>query len=139
MKSIHYIQQEIIQEFSRFNSDMEMTIFHIIRLGQHLPLMPEGYRTDEYLIKGCQSKVWLAAVVKDNKLNFYADSNTAITKGLISLLIRIFDEQPPGQIMKADLYFMQKNKLERFIGTKRSNGFAAMIQQIKQLAGSFAT
>ena len=131
MASIHQIQNEIIHEFSRLNGDAEMTLCYILKLGQHLPPMPEIYKTNEYIIKGCQSKVWIAATFENDKVYFSADSNTAITKGLISLLIRIFNGQHPEAIINADVYFMQKNCLERFIGTQRSNGFAAMIRQMK--------
>ena len=136
MTSIHQIQDEIIHEFSRLNGDVEMTIGYLLKLGQQLPSMPEIDKTDDHLIRGCQSKVWVTASLENGRVYFSADSNTVITKGLISLLIRIFNGQPPEDIVNADVYFMQKNCLERFIGTHRSNGFAAMISQMKRHARS---
>ena len=116
-----------------------MTVFYIMELGQKLPELPESERTEENIVKGCQSKVWLTATLEDQKLNFRADSNTAITKGLVSLLTRIFNGQRPDDILRADLYFMNRIGMERFIGTQRSNGFAAMIKQMKLYALAFKT
>ena len=131
MVSIHQIQDEIIREFSGFHGDMEMMLCHILKLGQQLPPMPEIYKTNEHMIKGCQSKVWLAATIENEQVYFSADSNTVITKGLISLLIRVFNGQPPDIIANADLYFIQQNGMDRFIGTHRSHGLAAMIRHMK--------
>lgn len=137
--TINQIQDEIISEFSLLDGDMEMTVFYIMELGQKLPEMPESDKTEQNIVKGCQSKVWLTAVMEDQKLYFTADSNTAITKGLVSLLARIFNGQRPDDILKADLYFMNRMGMERFIGTQRSNGFAAMIKQMKLYALAFKT
>lgn len=137
--SINEIQDEIISEFSLLDGDMEMTVFYIMELGQKLPPMAEADKTEENIVKGCQSKVWLTANIQDDKLYFAADSNTAITKGLVSLLIRIFNGQTPDAILGADLYFMNRIGMERFIGTQRSNGFAAMIKQMKLYALAFKT
>lgn len=133
------IQNEIINEFSLLDGDMEMSVFYIMELGQKLPVMKEELKTDENMVKGCQSKVWLTARLQDDRVYFEADSNTAITKGLVSLLIRIFNGQTPDSILEADLYFMKKIGMERFIGTQRSNGFAAMIKQMKWYALAFKT
>jgi cysteine desulfuration protein SufE len=137
--TISDIQDEIIQEFSLLDGDMEMTVFYIMELGQKLPVMPEEEKTEDNSVKGCQSKVWLTAELQHNALYFKADSNTAITKGLVSLLIRIYNGQPPDAILTADLFFMRKIGMERFIGTQRSNGFAAMIKQMKLYALAFKT
>ncbi len=137
--TINEIQDEIISEFSLLDGDMEMTVFYIMELGQKLPVMEEEDKTEENIVKGCQSKVWLTASTIDDKVFFVADSNTAITKGLVSLLIRIFNGQTPESILNADLYFMRKIGMERFIGTQRSNGFAAMIKQMKLYALAFKT
>jgi len=137
--SISHIQDEIINEFSLLDGDMEMTVFYIMELGQKLPEMPEADKTEDNVVKGCQSKVWLTAKLENDKVLFMADSNTAITKGLVSLLIRIFNGQTPETILNADLYFMKKIGMERFIGTQRSNGFAAMIKQMKLYALAFKT
>lgn len=137
--TINQIQDEIISEFSLLDGDMEMTVFYIMELGQKLPDMPEKDKTEENVVKGCQSKVWLTAKLENENIYFTADSNTAITKGLVSLLIRIFNGQTPENILNADLYFMSKIGMERFIGTQRSNGFAAMIKQMKLYALAFKT
>ncbi|HMV10757.1 MAG TPA: SufE family protein [Cyclobacteriaceae bacterium] len=138
-KSITDIQEEIVREFSLLDGDMEMTVFYIMELGQKLPVMNEPEKTEDNVVKGCQSKVWLSARLDNEKVFFSADSNTAITKGLVSLLVRIFNGQTPDAILNADLTFMQKIGMERFIGTQRSNGFAAMIKQMKIYALAFKT
>lgn len=137
--SVKEIQDEIISEFSLLDGDMEMTVFYIMELGQKLPAMKEESKTEDNVVKGCQSKVWLTARTENNKVYFDADSNTAITKGLVSLLVRIFNGQTAEDILNADLYFMNKIGMERFIGTQRSNGFAAMIKQMKLYALAFKT
>jgi cysteine desulfuration protein SufE len=137
--TINKVQDEIIQEFSLLDGDMEMTVFYIMELGQKLPEMPEEIKTEENIVKGCQSKVWLMASMDGDRIHFIADSNTAITKGLVSLLIRIFDGQTPDNILHSELYFMNRIGMERFIGTQRSNGFAAMIKQMKLYALAFKT
>lgn len=128
------IQQEIIEEFSMLDGDREMTNFYIMELGQKLPAMPEAMKTEENIVKGCQSKVWMTAELDDVRIKFLADSNTAITKGLASLLVRIFQEKTPDEILATDIYFPEKIGMDRFIGTQRSNGFAAMIKQMKLYA-----
>lgn len=135
--TIDQLQEEIISEFSLLDGDMEMTVFYLMELGQKLPPFPDDQRTDDNIVKGCQSKVWLVARHDKGRVYFLGDSNTAITKGLVSLLIRIFSGQTPHDILQADLFFMSKIGMERFIGTQRSNGFAAMIKQIKFYALAF--
>jgi cysteine desulfuration protein SufE len=137
--TINEIQDEIISEFSLLDGDMEMTVFYIMELGQKLPAMPEEEKTEDNVVKGCQSKVWLTARLQDDKIDFSADSNTAITKGLVSLLVRVFNNQTPDAILNSDLYFMKQIGMERFIGTQRSNGFAAMIKQMKLYALAYKT
>ncbi|MFN7488212.1 MAG: SufE family protein [Chryseotalea sp.] len=137
MVSINDIQNDIISDFSLLDGDMEMTVLYVMELGQKMPVMPEALKTDDNIVKGCQSKVWLHASEKEGKIFFEADSNTAITKGLVSLLVRIFNGQKPEDILNSDLFFMQKIGMERFIGTQRSNGFLAMIKQIKIYALAF--
>jgi cysteine desulfuration protein SufE len=138
-KTIPDIQDEIISEFSLLDGDMEMTVFYIMELGQKLPDIDPASKTEDNEVRGCQSKVWLTARQENDKVFFLADSNTAITKGLVSLLVRIFNGQSPDAILNADLYFMHKIGMERFIGTQRSNGFAAMIKQMKLYALAFKT
>jgi cysteine desulfuration protein SufE len=137
--TIEATQNEIINEFSLLDGEMEMTLQYLMELGQKLPPLPEEYRTEENIVKGCQSKVWLNAEMKDDKIIFQADSNTAITKGLVSLLVRILSGQKPDDILNADLFFMSQIKMDRFIGTQRSNGFASMIKQMKWYALAFKT
>jgi cysteine desulfuration protein SufE len=137
--NINQIQDEIINDFSLLDGDMEMTVLYIMELGQKLPPLNEADRTEDNIVKGCQSKVWLTANLQDGKVLFTGDSNTAITKGLVSLLIRIFGGQSPETILNADLYFMNKIGMDRFIGTQRTNGFASMIRQMKLYALAFKT
>jgi len=121
------------------DGDMEMTISYIMELGEQLPEMSESSRTEENIVKGCQSKVWLQASLENDKIEFEADSNTAITKGLLSLLVRILSGKSPQEIIDADLYFIDKMGLNRFIGTQRSNGFGAMMKQMKIYGLAFST
>ena len=133
-QSINNTQEEIIEEFALLESDREETLFYLMELGEKLPPLDESSKTEEHLVEGCQSKVWLIPHQHDGRLAFEADSNSAITKGLVSLLVRIFNEQRAEDILDADLYFIDKIGMNRFIGTQRSNGFAAMIKQFKLFA-----
>jgi cysteine desulfuration protein SufE len=128
------IQEEIIEEFAILEGDRENTIFYIMELGEKLPLLAETAKVDENIIKGCQSKVWLVTDSEDSKVKFVADSNTAITKGLISLLIRVLDGKTPDEIIDTELYFINKIGMNQLIGSQRSNGLAAMIKQMKMYA-----
>ena len=130
-ETINDIQNEVIEEFSMLDSDMEMTIEYIMELGQQLPEMPDELKNEDNIVKGCQSKVWLNSQAKDGKIYFDADSNTAITKGLVSILVRILSGRTAQEIVDADLYFVDKIGLNRFIGTQRSNGLGAMMKQMK--------
>ncbi|MFN3800126.1 SufE family protein [Belliella pelovolcani] len=132
--SVEAIQNEIIEEFSILGDDKESTIFYIMEIGGSLPEMPESDKIDQNIIKGCQSKVWLTASEKDGKIHFQADSNTDITKGLISLLIRVLSKRTPEEIIQAELYFIDKIGMGSIIGSQRSNGLAAMIKQMKMYA-----
>jgi cysteine desulfuration protein SufE len=137
--NIEETQDAITEEFSLLDGDREMAVFYLMELGQKLPEMPDADRTEENVVKGCQSKVWLSGQLEDGKIHFIADSNTAITKGLVSLLVRIFNGQTPDAILNANLTFMNRIGMERFIGTQRSNGFGAMIKQMKLYALAFKT
>lgn len=132
--SINEIQDEVIEEFSLLDGDMEMCNFYMIELGQKLDDLAAEHQIEDNIVKGCQSKVWLVTNLEDGKVVYEADSNTAITKGLVSLLVRILSGQTPDDIMNADLYFINGIGMDRFIGTQRSNGFAAMIKQMKMYA-----
>ncbi|MEJ2004745.1 MAG: SufE family protein [Cyclobacteriaceae bacterium] len=137
--SINTIQDEIIDEFGILDGDMEMTNFYIMELGQKLSPLDEKYKTDDHIVKGCQSKVWMNAYMEDGNVIYEADSNTAITKGLVSLLVRVFSGHQPDEIVNAELYFPGRIGMDRFIGTQRSNGFAAMIKQMKLYAIALKT
>ncbi len=132
--SINENQDAIISEFEILAGDLEMTNFYVMELGQKLPDMKEEDKTETNIVKGCQSKVWLTAALSEGKIVFQADSNTAITKGLVSMLVRIFSGQSPDDILNSDLYFIEKIGMNRFIGTQRSNGFGAMVKQMKLFA-----
>lgn len=138
MSTVKDIQNEIIEEFELISEDREATIFYIMELGQKLPPLPEEFKTEENIIKGCQSTVWLTAQFKEGKVIYLADSNTDITKGLISLLIRVLSNQTPKTILDSDLDFIHKIGMSQVIGSQRSNGFNAMIKQMKLYALAFA-
>ena len=128
------IQNEIIDEFSFLGDDRESTIFYIMELGQKLPELDEKFKIEENIIKGCQSKVWLTADLDGNRIVFNADSNTDITKGLISLLIRVLSGQTVDNILNTDLFFIEKIGMGQIIGSQRSNGLVAMVKQMKLYA-----
>ncbi|MDQ3394235.1 MAG: SufE family protein [Bacteroidota bacterium] len=132
--SINTVQDEIIEEFGILGDDRESTIFYIMELGNKLPPLDDKSKTPENIIKGCQSKVWLTTDLQGDSLSFMADSNTEITKGLISLLIRVLSNQKLDEILKADLYFIDKIGMGQLIGSQRSNGFSSMIKQMKLYA-----
>jgi len=134
MTDTREIQEEIIDEFSILGDDKESTIYYIMEIGNKLPPFPENERTDENIIKGCQSKVWLTTKFEDNKVTYLADSNTDITKGLISLLIRVLSNRTPQEILDTELYFIDKIGMSSIIGSQRSNGLASMIKQMKLFA-----
>ena len=128
------VQDEIIDEFNILGEDRESTIYYIMEIGDQLAPFPEEERKDENLIKGCQSKVWLTTRLKDNKVVFLADSNTDITKGLVSLLIRVLSGRTPKEIINTDLYFIDRIGMGNIIGSQRSNGLLSMIKQMKLFA-----
>jgi cysteine desulfuration protein SufE len=137
--TIEQTQKAIMEDFALLDGDREMSVMYLMDLGEKLPSLGEEHKQDINLVKGCQSKVWLVAELKKDRIFFSADSNTAITKGLVSLLIRVFNGHLPEEILSADLFFMKEIGMDRFIGTQRSNGFASMIQRMKQHARSFQT
>ena len=128
------IQQNIIEDFEILEDDFEMTLNYLMELGEKLEEYEEKNKTDENIVKGCQSKVWLSYELKDGKLFFSGDSNTSITKGLLSLLIKVFSGQTPEDILDTKLFFVNKTGLCRFIGTQRSNGLEAMENKFKVIA-----
>ena len=126
-------QQEIIQDFAIFDDWMEKYEY-IIELGKELPLIDEKNKSDDKLIEGCQSRVWLDSKVEDGKMFFYADSDAIITKGIIGLLIRVLNEEAPETIAKADLHFIQDIGLQEHLSITRSNGLASMVKKMKMSA-----
>ncbi|KEO74164.1 SufE family protein [Anditalea andensis] len=139
MSDINTIQNEIIEEFEILGDDKESTIYYIMELGEKLVAYPENERTEDNIIKGCQSKVWLTTAYENDTVIFLADSNTDITKGLISLLIRVYSGKKPDDIINSDLYFIDKIGMGNIIGSQRSNGLAAMIKQMKRYALAYQT
>ena len=137
MSSIKDVQEEIVSEFEILGDDKESTIFYIMELGGNLEPFPEEEKVEENIIKGCQSKVWLIADEKDGKVHYQADSNTDITKGLISLLIRVLNNRKPEEIIHSELDFIHRIGMGSIIGSQRSNGLAAMIKQMKLYALAF--
>ncbi len=133
MNSIKEIQDEIIEEFSLFDEWMDK-YEHIIELGKDLPIIAEQYKTEENLIKGCQSRVWLHAELVNENIVFTADSDAIITKGIIALMIRVFSNHTPKEIADSDLYFIDQVGLQEHLSPTRSNGLVAMIKQIKMYA-----
>ena len=128
------IQQNIIEDCEILEDDFEMTLNYLMELGEKLEEYEEKNKIDENIVKGCQSKVWLSYDLKDGKLFFSGDSNTSITKGLLSLLIKVFSGQTPEDILDTKLFFVNKTGLCRFIGTQRSNGLEAMENKFKVIA-----
>jgi len=134
--TIQEIQQEIVDEFALFDEWMDKYEY-IIELGKDLPLIDEKYKTDENLIKGCQSKVWLHAELKDGKIIFTADSDAIITKGIVGLVIRVFSNHTPQEIIDADLFFIDQIGLQEHLSPTRSNGLLSMLKQIRMYAVVF--
>ncbi|PCH77599.1 MAG: Fe-S metabolism protein SufE [Flavobacteriaceae bacterium] len=131
--SIKEIQKEIIDEFSMFEDWMERYEY-IIELGKDLPIIADSFKTDDNLIMGCQSKVWLHAAIAADKISFTADSDAILTKGIVALLIRILSEQSPMDIMSADLFFINEIGLTEHLSPTRANGLLAMVKQLKLYA-----
>ena len=135
---IKEIQEEIVEEFSMFDDWMERYEY-IIELGKNLPLIKEEFKTENNLIKGCQSKVWLQGEQKDDKIIFTADSDAILTKGIIAILIRTFSNQSAKDILDADMSFIDKIGLKEHLSPTRANGLVSMIKNIKMYALAFNT
>ena len=138
MDTISDAQEEIVEEFSMFDDWMQRYEY-MIDLGKSLPLIDSQYKNDDYIIKGCQSKVWVHADLKNNKLVFTADSDAIITKGIIAILIRVFSNQHPNAIMQANTDFIDKIGLKEHLSPSRANGLVSMIKQLKMYAVAFKT
>tara|TARA_B100001741_G_scaffold294826_1_gene277435 strand:+ start:13778 stop:14200 length:423 start_codon:yes stop_codon:yes gene_type:complete len=136
MANIKDIQQSIIEEFDMFEEWMEKYEY-IIDLGKSLPLIDEQFKTEDNLIKGCQSRVWLHAKYKDGKIIYTADSDAIMTKGIVALLIRAFSKQKPQEIIEADTGFINQIGLKDQLSPTRANGLVSMVKQMKLYALAF--
>lgn len=133
---IREIEEQIIGEFSQFEDWMDRYNY-LIEMGKDLPKIDDVYRTDQYLISGCQSRVWLQADFKDGLVHFTADSDAVITKGIVTLLIRVLSGQRPEDILESDLGFVETIGLREHLSPTRSNGLNSMIKQMKLFALAF--
>ena len=134
--TIKEIEREIVDEFAIFTDWMDKYEY-IIELGKGVPAIEERDKTEENLIKGCQSRVWLSCRIEDGKLYFAADSDAIITKGIISLLIRVYNGQTPADILAGDLEFIGQIGLQENLSPTRANGLVSMIKQIKIYAMAY--
>jgi len=128
------IEKELLDEFELFGDDWEAKYNYIIELGKTLPTMPNQYKTDNYLIKGCQSRVWLKANKENNVLHFMADSDALIPKGIIALLLKLVNHQSADEILNYDFGIINKIGLQQHLSPTRANGLVSMINSIKQYA-----
>ena len=131
--TISQIQEEIIADFAMLE-DWESKYEYMIDLGKNLPLIDPKYKTEQYLIKGCQSQVWLHADLEQDKVIFTADSDAIITKGIVAILINVFSGQKAIDILEANLDFIDKIGLKEHLSPTRANGLVSMIEQIKLYA-----
>ncbi|MDL2230586.1 SufE family protein [Alistipes sp. OttesenSCG-928-L06] len=126
-------QEEIIEEFSIFDDWMDKYNY-LIELAKDLPAIDDKHRTEQYLIKGCQSRVWVDAELRDGKMYFTADSDAIITKGIIALLIRVLDGRTPQEVLDTELYFVEKIGLKENLSPTRANGLVGMVKQMRLYA-----
>ncbi len=136
--TVQDLQEEIREEFAMFD-DWDERYQYIIDLGKSLPLIDPIYRTDDHIIKGCQSKVWLHAEAREGRVWFTADSDAIITKGIIAILIRVFSGQKPSDIVNADTSFIDDIGLKEHLSPTRANGLVSMVKQIKLYALAYET
>ncbi|MCR5315571.1 MAG: SufE family protein [Bacteroidaceae bacterium] len=134
--NIEDIQQEIIDEFSGFDDWMDKYQL-LIDIGSDQEPLPEQYKTEQNLIDGCQSRVWLQADYSDGKIHFQAESDALIVKGIVTLLIRVLSDHTPDEILNADLHFINDIGLTEHLSPTRSNGLLAMLKQMKLYAMAF--
>ena len=138
MKSIDELQEEVIEEFSDFTDWMDKYQL-LIDLGNDMQPLDACYKTDDNLIEGCQSRVWIVADYRDGLLHFSAESDALIVKGLIALLLRVLSGHSPQEILDADLYFIDSIGLNDHLSPTRSNGLLAMVKQMRVYALAFKT
>lgn len=134
--SIETKQNAVIEEFSVFDDWMDKYAY-LVDLGNELEHLPSSEKTEDNLIDGCQSKLWIIAEVQDGKMHFKADSDAIITKGIASLLIRVLEDETPEDVMKTDLFFIDQIGLHQHLSPTRSNGLLAMIKRIKAYAMAY--
>ncbi|MGI6321611.1 MAG: SufE family protein [Bacteroidales bacterium] len=134
--NIFEAEKKIVEEFEMFDDWMDKYNY-IIELGKSLPEIDDKYKTDQYLISGCQSRVWLFAEYKDGKVFYSADSDAIITKGIANLLIRVLTEQTPSDIIESKLEYLDKVGIKEHLSPTRSNGLLSMIKQMKMYAYAF--
>ena len=137
-QTIAQLQEEIVEEFAFFEDWMQR-YEHMIALGRSLPEIDPQHKDDDHLIKGCQSKVWVHAALEDDKLVFTADSDAIITRGIIALLVRVFNHQKPADILEAPTDFIDEIGLKEHLSPTRANGLVSMIKQIKLYAIAYQT
>ena len=135
--TIENIQENLIEDFSFFE-DWTQKYEYMIELSKSLDKMDSSLKNDNNLIKGCQSKVWLNAELKNGKINFQADSEAIITKGIIAILLMVFNDKKPDQIIKSDISFIEKIGLKEHLSPNRANGLYSMIKQIKYYAIAYS-
>ena len=138
MSVIQEREDEIVEEFSMFDEWLDK-YQHIIEMGQKLTGIDEAFRTDDYKVKGCQSQVWLQPGIEDGVVVFKADSDAAITKGLVSLMVRVLSGAPAREIVDAPLSFLDKIGLREHLSPTRSNGLVSMVKQMKLYAAAYAS
>lgn len=128
--SIEEIENEVVEEFEMFDDWMQR-YEHLIDLGKSMPMIEEKYKTEDKLIKGCQSQVWMHSELKDGKIVYTADSDAIITKGMVALMIRVLSNHTPQEIIDSKLDFIEKIGLTKHLSPTRSNGLLSMIKQMK--------
>jgi cysteine desulfuration protein SufE len=134
--TINEAQEELIEDFDLFD-DWESKYEYIIDLGKQFPPLENEYKTEENIIKGCQSQVWLNAFMEDGLLKFEADSDAIIVRGLVSMLVKVLSGHTPSEIASANLYFMDRIGLHQHLAQTRSNGLASMLKQMKNYGIAF--
>ena len=136
--TINELQDQITEEFALFDDWIDKYNY-LIDLGKTLPAIDPKYKTNDYIIEGCQSKVWLHPSFENGIINFTADSDAIITRGIVALLVRVLSGRTPEEIMNADLYFIDKIGLKQNLSPTRSNGLLAMVRQVKLYAIAYST
>jgi cysteine desulfuration protein SufE len=131
--TIQAVQEEIVEEFSLFENKDDIYNY-IIELGKNLPTFPEEHRKDDNLIKGCQSKVWIFPTMQAGLMHVHGDSDSTLVKGLVSLVLRVYSDRQPNEIVNNDLFFIDRIGLKSLLSMNRANGLASLVKQIKLYA-----